>query len=266
MVYYTVDKGKWSGIKMYDVVICDDATLDREFLKEEILENEKYGKLLRIHEYNSGRALLKDMGKINFSIIFLDIQMKGMDGEQTAEEIRKLNESVVIVFFTGYAEPTQHSFEVQAYRFIKKNMPDVERKKAINDSLEKMAAVAQMPYITAKSGRKKIVLHADDIIYIEKYRKYLKVHLSQGAKMRHQIAIEEDDIRIYDKLENIYDMLKAYGFGYPHGSYIINFRFIMSYTDEGVELEGFPNIIFKVSRGRKTEFNDMKRLFFTSKY
>lgn len=252
---------------MYDVAICDDAVRDREALRKEICENEKYGSLLRIHEYSSGQPLLNDMEKINFSIIFMDVQMEGMDGEQAAEEIRKMNDSVVIVFFTGYAEPTIHSIEVQPYRFIKKNMTNIERKKYIDDSLEKMAAVASMPFISAKIERKKIILKPDDIIYIEKYKKFLKVHLSAAAKTRLKIpAEEEDDIRIYEKLENIYDMLKPYGFGYPHSSYIINFKFIMSCGDDEIKLEGFQDIIFRVTRRRMAEFNSMKRMFLVSKY
>lgn len=252
---------------MYDVAICDDAIRDREFMKKEICENVKYGSLLRIHEYGSGLTLLKDMEKINFSIIFMDIQMKDMDGEQAAEEIRKLDDSVIIVFFTGYAEPTIHSIEVQPYRFIKKNMPDMERRKYIDDSLEKMADAARMPHILAKIERKKVILRADDIIYIEKHKKFLKAHLSTVAKTRLRISAEgESDIRIYDKLEKLYDILKPYGFGYPHSSYIVNFKFIISCKDDEIKLEGVPNIVFNVTRSKMAEFNIMKRQFLISKY
>lgn len=252
---------------MYDIAICDDEIKDREFLKKEIYRNRKFKNFLRIHEYGSGQALLKDMEKINFSIIFMDIQMKDMDGEQAAEEIRKVDDSVIIVFFTGYAEPSIHSIEVQPYRFIKKSMQDMELRKYIDDSLEKMAAVAQMPFILARIERKKIVLRPDDIIYIEKYKKFLKAHLSLRAKIRLRIAPEEEsDIRIYDKLDHLYEKLKTCGFGYPHSSYIINFKFIMSCGEEEIKLEGFPNLTFRVTRSRMAEFNNMKRLFLISKY
>ena len=252
---------------MYEVAICDDDKRDREILKEDICENKDYGHLLRFHEYDSAEALLKDMKNINFSIIFMDVQMEGMDGEQAAEEIRKLDDVVVLVLCTGYAEPTLHSFEVQSYRFIKKNMPETEKRRYIDESLEKMVTVIQTPAIQAKMERKKITLRPDDIIYIEKYRKYLKVHLTPAAKKRHHISAEnEEDIRIYNKLVNLYGIFKPYGFGYPHNSYVINFQYIMSCKGEEIELEGVPDIIFKVSRSKAHEFNEMKRLFFQSKY
>lgn len=252
---------------MYDVAICDDEVRDREFLKNDICENKKYEGSLRIHEYDSAKTLLEDMERINFSIIFMDVQMAEMDGEQAAEEIRKLDDTVVLVFVTGYAEPTIHSIEVQPYRFIKKNMPDADRKKYIDDSLKKMENMAQMPGIWAKLEQKRINLRPDDIVYMEKNKKFIKVHLSPAAKRRHHVLSEvENDIRIYDRLENLYNILKSYGFGYPHSSYIINFKYIMSCRGEEIKLEGFPDIIFRVSRGKAPEFNKMKRIFMTSKY
>ncbi|MCM1251937.1 MAG: LytTR family DNA-binding domain-containing protein [Clostridium sp.] len=252
---------------MYDVAICDDEMESRKILKRDICENEKYKGLLRIHEYDSGEALLKAMQEISFSIIFMDIQMDDMDGEQTAEEIRKLDDSVVLVFCTGYAEPTIHSIEVQPYRFIKKNMTDGERKKYIEDSLERMAAVAQIPVIPAKVDKTRIMLRPDDIIYIEKYKKFLKVHLSPAAQKRYQILTEEEsDVRIYERLGNLYASLKSYGFGYPHNSYIINFQYLTSCTSEELQMEGFLDIVFKISRGKSVEFNDAKRMFLGSKY
>ena len=45
---------------MYDIAICDDEIKDREFLKKEIYRNRKFKNFLRIHEYGSGQALLKE--------------------------------------------------------------------------------------------------------------------------------------------------------------------------------------------------------------
>ena len=104
---------------MFDIAICDDSELDRGLLIEEIGKCEKYRETVRFHQYSSGKELLAAMELARFSLIFLDIQMQGMDGERTAEEIRKMDDSVVLVFYTGFAEPTPHSFEVQPYRFKK---------------------------------------------------------------------------------------------------------------------------------------------------
>ena len=76
---------------------------------------------LRIHEYESGKELLSAMNHIRFAAVFLDIQMKELDGEETAKRIRQLDSSLVLVFYTGFAEPSPRTIEVQPYRYIMKN-------------------------------------------------------------------------------------------------------------------------------------------------
>ena len=83
---------------MFDIAVCDDSELDRNLLIEEIRKCEKYRETVRFHQYSSGKELLAAMELARFSLIFLDIQMQGMDGERTAEEIRKMDDSVVLVF------------------------------------------------------------------------------------------------------------------------------------------------------------------------
>jgi len=254
---------------MYEVAICDDSPVDRRLLIEDISRYKESGQQMRFHECETGRELLNMMEQVRFSIIFLDIQMKGIDGERTAEEIRKSDDSVVLVFYTGYAEPTPHSFEVRPYRFIKKNMSQAERKRNITDALDEMAAIAKMPSIEAKINGGKLFLKPDDIVYIEKYRKSVKVHISKAAKKRHHIEENdtgETEIRIADKLNNLYKLLKQYGFGNPHDSYIINYMYMISCVENEIRLEGFEDIVFKVARSKAVEFNRLKKEFLTAKY
>ena len=86
---------------MFDIAVCDDSELDRNLLIEEIRKCEKYRETVRFLQYSSGKELLAALELARFSLIFLDIQMQGMDGERTAEEIRKMDDSVVLVFYTG---------------------------------------------------------------------------------------------------------------------------------------------------------------------
>ncbi len=254
---------------MYEVAICDDVPLDIQILKKDIMQFKEYDGMLRFHEFTSGGQLLNAMEQIRFSIIFLDIRMKNLDGNQTAKQIRNIDDSVVLVYCTGYEEPSLHSIEMQAYRFIKKSMPKELRKSYIRASLDKMAEIAQMPTIVAKVDGKKIVLKADDIVFVEKYKKTVRVHISEVALKRYHLSAQEGnhlELRVSDKLINLYEMLKPCGFGYPHDSYIINFKYVISCADNDIKLEGFPTVHFKVTRSKAVEFNELKRKFLTSKY
>lgn len=246
---------------MYDVAICNDNALDIKRLKKRVIKNKKYGKLLRFHDYYSGKELLDAMKTMRFSIIFLNVEMSGMSGEEIAEEIRKRDSIVVLVFCTRSLEPSLRSFEVQVYRFLKIDMKDIEFDGYINDSLERMEELAVKPWLEAKRKGEKLYLRLEDIIYIEKYKKSTRVHLSEYARKRYGIETAQEEIRIADKLENLYEKVKIYGFGYPHNSYIVNFDFMLSCKEHEFRLDGDENTIFKISRSRATEFHMLKNEF-----
>ncbi len=88
------------------------------------------------------------------------------------------------MFITGYADPTPKTFYVQAYRYIKKNMLECQVCKEIEDSLDKMAQATQMPVVWGKINEKKMCIQIDDIVWIEKIRNGVLIHLSQGVKTK----------------------------------------------------------------------------------
>lgn len=250
---------------IFDVAICDDCRMDRQYLKIQIekLINGKGD--IRIHEYESGADLLDAMKCIVFSAIFLDIQMEGMDGNVTAKEIRDMDKNVVLCFYTGFAEPSPVSFEVQPYRYIMKNMSEQQKETYINDILEQMLCISRMPMLTARVARQQVRIHAEHIIYIEKYKKSTRVHITESAFRFYGIESEETDIRIQAKLDEVYELLKMYGFGWPHDSYIINFNYIFSCTSKILRLMETDSI-FQITRSKAKEFNEKKTSYMCSKY
>ena len=254
---------------MFEIAICDDSLQDRNRLAERINKNMPENDKFRVHEYDSGIGLLTALKNIRFSIIFLDVQMKEMNGEETAVKIRELDNNVILVFYTGFAEPSPRSFEVQPYRYIMKNMTDEVMDRYIKDSLGKMVEFGQAPLLTANMNRERLFLRADDIVYIEKYKKNTRVHISDSSSriygINDPLSKDAPDIRIPDKLENIYEHLKKYGFGYPHDSYIINFKYLIYCTSKMIRLKDVDNM-FQIARSKASEFHMLKEEFMLSKY
>lgn len=103
---------------MYKIAICDD---DKHYINIIRLLIEK--RMLcdtKIYEYLSGEQLINNAEE-NHNLIFLDIQMDKMDGNEVAKLIRQKNESAVLVFCTGTQMPTPESFKVQPFRYILKS-------------------------------------------------------------------------------------------------------------------------------------------------
>lgn len=81
------------------MALCDDI-IDYNKKMESYIE--KYGNEnhveVKITSYGSGSQLLLNYQKRKFDVIFLDVSMPEMDGFETAEEIRKSDTDVSIVF------------------------------------------------------------------------------------------------------------------------------------------------------------------------
>ena len=254
---------------MYDIAICDDVSKDADFLIKRIRRLKKYQDKIRFHKYHSGEELLSAAKEIIFSLIFMDVYMDGLDGEQTAEEIRKIDDHVVLAFFTGYADPTPHSVMVQPFRFIKKNMKEEELDRNLSETLDKMAAEADIPMLKVRIGTKSVFLKVNEIVYVEKGNKSVRVYISEAAARKYHLEWDDKkrpNVKASSKLMDIYRDFQPHGFGYPHDSYIVNLKYVVCLGEGELRMEGYEETALRISRGKMTEFNRVKREFYGAKY
>ena len=78
-------QGERRGGRMIQIAVCDDQKLVSEKIKEMILHGDE--NRYEVEVFSDGRALLNS-GK-TFDILFLDIDMPGLDGIETAKALRK---------------------------------------------------------------------------------------------------------------------------------------------------------------------------------
>lgn len=101
---------------MLNIAICDDDLNIVNKIKNLL---EAYGKVkFTINIYNSGEELLKIQMK--FDVIFLDIDMSGIDGIETAREIRNYDKNVKIIYVTNFTDYTNLAFSVHAFGYLNK--------------------------------------------------------------------------------------------------------------------------------------------------
>lgn len=103
-----------------NVVICDDNAEFLQLFKDE-LETQFALRdwLFQCKEYQSGQDLLKaDLTDVH--VVFLDIDMPGMNGIQVAQQIRKSYHEIVIVFVTAFLQYAVEGYSVEALRYLLK--------------------------------------------------------------------------------------------------------------------------------------------------
>ena len=98
---------------MIHIAICDDEKYMSDHIKTIVSDFfRKKNREISIRTFFSGEELLNCDGQID--ILFLDIQMKDMDGMETARRLRADRFQGFLIFITVLKEMVFQSFEVQA--------------------------------------------------------------------------------------------------------------------------------------------------------
>lgn len=210
---------------MINIGICDDELHYRSKIKDilkEILSSFPID--YRIYEFSSGEELLNIYPK-NLDILIMDIQMKIINGMDTARKIRAFDEKLEIIFMTSFVEFMQEGYEVKAYRYILK--PINERKisknilPCINEIMKK-----RNNYLTINVKNYVDRIKIDSIIYIETDRPNILIYTHDNMYTT-KMGIS--------KIEKI---LSEYGFFRCHNSYIVNLKLVESMNGNTVLVNG----------------------------
>lgn len=101
------------------IAICDDEKFFRDTLKREL---DKYSNEFAVDfvfsEFQSGDLLLAS--NIDFDLIFMDYQMRTINGIDTVDKMRKRNDKTIVVFITSYPNVVLECIKIQPYRFLTK--------------------------------------------------------------------------------------------------------------------------------------------------
>ena len=190
--------------------------------------------------FSGGEELLNYDKSID--ILFLDIQMKGMDGMETARKLRSRNFKGFLIFITVLQEMVFQSFEVQAYDYLLK--PVVEKKfaRTMERLLASMNNVSEEKLLVQRGYERSIVSFAD-IIYAEIIDRKVYLHL-----------VSSEVVDFYDRIENLEERLDSRFFR-CHRSYLINMQHLKSYKNGVAYMESGKEI--PISRLRSKAFSEV---------
>ena len=90
---------------MLRIAICDDEIAARDMLRiqlEKVLVESTEEIVYEFSSVNAVSWLQKHPGEID--LLFLDVEMDGLNGMETAKKIRAFDKDLSLVFVTGYAD------------------------------------------------------------------------------------------------------------------------------------------------------------------
>ena len=233
---------------MYKIAICDDDKRYRKTIREIIEhENSLPENEIRFYEYESGNELLKHTDILH-ELVFIDIRMPGLDGNQTALKLRNYNKDAVLVFYSSYFEPTVDSINFgQPFRYIMKDLHDTSLRREIAAIMTEVKRRFLNDYaVTVTSAGKIIRIHVENILYVSRAKRGCVITIVKEQ--------EKETVRCRESFGELCEQLKDQGFAQAHYSYIVNLGKVEG-LEKGV-LRLKYGIELNVSRAKKEEFTE----------
>lgn len=202
------------------IAICDDSKENLALL-EDVVDGLKLRET-EVECFENGESLLRYItdSKDNFyQIYLLDIEMPGINGLDTAKQIRDIDKRAIIIFVTAYSDYVFSSFEVQPFRFINKPIDREKLENVIHAAVNYIYTSKR--YIFISVDKAKIQLCCEDIMYFE------------GDKRKVNVYLPEETYSFYSKMSDIEKMVDNSWFVRIHVSFIVNMDYVKAiYTDE----------------------------------
>lgn len=125
----------------YKIAICDDSDADRRYIMDMVRSwASAAGHEVQIDGFPSAESFLfRYAGESDYDILLLDIEMGAMDGVTMAKELRKSNDTVQIIFITGYSDYISEGYEVAALHYLMKPVNEEKLCLVLDRAAEKLA-------------------------------------------------------------------------------------------------------------------------------
>ena len=211
-------------MKTVTITICDDDKTLQKLLQQKIekLCADK-NQACRIVCCNSGEEMLALPAP---DILFLDIQMSGKNGMESARELRRRHENTILIFVTAMSEYVYEAFDVDALHYLIKPFSDEKLQEVLDKALRQLQSPTEIEekILLVKQGGLSTKVYLSDIIYAEVFNRKVMLHTLNG------------DIEYYGKLTDLSEQAGA-DFFRTHRAYLVNLKYVEKYNATTVWLE-----------------------------
>lgn len=187
-------------------------------------------------------ASVLEHGK-HFDLYCLDIIMPGFDGIELGKEIRELDKSAQIIYFTSSPEFAFDSYSVKAFNYVLKPISKEALFSVLNDALEQIQHHEEVSIVVKDiQGIQKILL--SNLVYAEAMGRKVLYHLSSGRTLECSAKFSEVCTTL----------LKHHFFIKPHRSYVVNMKFINTIENTDITLQTSDSI--PIAQGKTKGIKD----------
>lgn len=230
------------------VGIVDDNDAERYLIKKCIQEcflKKKAG--CEIVEYSTGDELIRylnDSGSVRIDLLFLDVEMPGMDGIEVKDSIIHMDKVFRIVFVTMHMDTVYRAFGYKVIDFLTKPVSALSIEKNIDVAAKELIQNTKIPIEELPET------YLEDLEYIKSENNYVWVYLKD----------RKDGCLVTQKMKNVEEKLQDIPIVRVHKSYMVNFLEVLEIGKE-IRLKSGKNIPLgrKYGQGVKECFMEFKK-------
>lgn len=224
---------------MHKVLIVEDYPDDAALLQEELTRyGERHG--LDFSVETSPLATVLASGNRSFDLVFLDIELPGINGMEAAELMRSYDPSTPIVFTTSLSQYAVRSYEVGASGFIVKPVTQPKLELCLDKVVGRLRRTGSDRIVVPVGGGLRVI-PIDELRYVELVKHDLVFHLADGDQIRLRGTIKQ----VADHLREDGPLLRI------SSGCIVNMDYVRLIKGSEVEVTGGD--VLPLSRARRRE-------------
>ena len=168
----------------YKIAICDDSDADRQYVLNMVNAwAAQTSHVVHTDTFSSAENFLFHYSEENdYDILLLDIEMEAMDGVTMAKQLRKSNDTVQIVFITGYSDYISEGYEVAALHYLMKPVKEEKLCSVLDRAAEKLARNEKVLNLESGGGMVRVPVY--QIRYADVFGNYVTIHASSDVTVK----------------------------------------------------------------------------------
>lgn len=196
------------------IAVCDDDKTQTEYIAGLVAAwADRNRHLVVINTFDNAQAFqFAWSGTGSYDAVLLDIQMPGQNGMELAREIRKVDETIAIIFITGFTDYIGEGYDVAALHYLLKPVGADKLCECLDKVWGRLKN--EVKTFLAECGGEKIRIRQDEILMLEAFA--------------HSVAVTavSQCYEVKESLGEIRRRLDEVLFVQPHRSYVVGLKYI----------------------------------------
>lgn len=179
--------------------------------------------------YMNGEELLRKEAQDQsrkVDIAFLDVEMRGLSGIHTGAKLKELYPKIKIFIVTSYPDYLDEAMRFHVFRYLSKPIEKKRLFRNMKDALYQLSVDTKK--VSIETRERTVIRNAEDIVMVE------------TVERRVSVVTTDETYETVNPAKDWEGLLKLNCFFRPHRSYIINFKYIDSFSHNSILLS-VPN-------------------------